>query len=326
MYEKKKLAIGLVSVLITLNLILIFVIGLCFTREEIEKEEEPTFAQRFKDDYSIYSLELPDSLCFAGEEVPMDYFDVLESLDRELLVNTYWQSNTILLIKRANRYFPVIEKILEENNIPEDFKYIPLIESELTHSISPAGAVGFWQFLQGTAREYGLEVNYQVDERYNIEKSTEAACSFLNSAYERFGSWTLAAAAFNFGRSAMLRQLDRQEVDSYYNLLLNEETARYIFRILAMKLIMNDPEEYGFNIRDEDLYYPVPYNKVEVDTTVEDFAKFAGQFSTNYKMLKILNPWLRQEYLRNPRGKTYQIKIPEDGARYYQKHEVNRKQ
>jgi len=220
----------------------------------------------------------------------------------------------------------MIEEILREHNIPEDFKYIPLIESELTHSISPAGAVGFWQFLRGTARDYGLEVNYQVDERYNIEKSTEAACEYYKDAYERFGSWTLAAASFNFGRSATARQLERQEADSYYNLILNQETARYIYRILAMKLIINNPEKYGFNLREEDLYYPIPYTKVEVDTTVQDFAKFAEQFSINYKLLKIMNPWLRENYLRNPRGKTYEIKIPEKGYRDYQKLFTNHKQ
>lgn len=318
MSGKDRTVIGLVTALVTVILILIFVIGLGFTNNG-QKKEEPTFTQKFRNDYSIYSLKLPDTLDFAGEPVPVDHFDVREALDRELLVNTYWQSHSLLLIKRANRYFPMIEEILKENNIPEDFKYIPLIESELTHSISPAGAVGFWQFLRGTARDYGLEVNYQVDERYNIEKSTEAACEYYKDAYERFGSWTLAAAAFNFGRSATARQLERQEADSYYNLILNQETARYIYRILAMKLIINNPEKYGFNLREEDLYYPIPYNKVEVDTTVQDFAKFAEQFSINYKLLKIMNPWLRENYLRNPRGKTYEIKIPKEGYRDYQK-------
>ena len=318
MIGKDRTVIGLITALVTVSLILIFVIGLGFTNNE-QENEAPTFTQKFRNNYSIYSLKLPDSLTFAGEEVPVEHFDVREALDRELLVNTYWQSHSLLLIKRANRYFPMIEGILREHNIPEDFKYIPLIESELTHSISPAGAVGFWQFLRGTARDYGLEVNYQVDERYNIEKSTEAACGFIKDAHERFDSWTLAAAAFNFGRSAMARQVERQEAESYYNLMLNEETARYIYRILAMKLIINNPEKYGFNLRKEDLYYPIPYTKVEVDTTVQNFAKFAEQFSINYKLLKIMNPWLRENYLRNPRGKTYEIKIPEDGYRDYQK-------
>lgn len=318
MIGKERVVVGLISALVTASLILVFVIGLGFTSDDKE-EEQPTFTQKFRNDYSIYSLDLPDSLNFAGEEVPVNYFDVRESLDRELLVNTYWQSHSLLLIKRANKYFPMIERILEKNNIPEDFKYIPLIESELTHSISPAGAVGFWQFLRGTARDYGLEVNYQVDERYHIEKSTQAACEYFQDAYERFGSWTLAATAFNFGRTAVIRQLNRQEADSYYNLVLNDETARYIFRILAMKIILNNPEKYGFNLREQDLYYPVPYREVEVDTTVQNFAEFARQHSINYKMLKIMNPWLRENYLKNPRGKTYHIKIPKDGYRDYRK-------
>jgi hypothetical protein len=324
MSNKERKVFGLASVLITLGAVFVFIIGLGFTSEK--KEEKPGFTQQFRKNYSIYSLKLPDSLTFADEEVPVNYFDVRESLDRELLVNTYWQSHSLLLIKRANRYFPLIEKILRENDIPEDFKYIPLIESELTQTVSPAGAVGFWQFLEGTARDYGLEVNNQVDERYHIEKSTEAACKFLHESYEKFGSWTLAAASFNFGRSAINRQLKRQEADSFYNLILNDETARYIFRILAMKIILANPEKYGFNLREEDLYYPVPNYTVEVDTSVGDFAKFAREFSINYKLLKIMNPWLRENYLRNPQGKTYHIKIPEEGYRDYRKVFASHKQ
>lgn len=325
MIGEERTVFRLVSALITVGLIFVFVFGLGFTSNK-EEEEDPVFVRQFRNDYSIYSLNLPDSLSFAGEKVPVDYFDVREALDRELLVNTYWQSHSLLLIKRANRYFPMIEDILEKNDIPEDFKYIPLIESELTHSISPAGAVGFWQFLEGTAKDYGLEVNSQVDERYNLEKSTAAACEFFKDAYEKFDSWTLAAAAFNFGRSAIDRQLKRQGADSYYNLILNEETARYLYRILSMKLILNDPEKYGFNLREEDLYYPVPYRKVKVDTTVQDFAEFAEQFSINYKQLKIMNPWLRENYLKNSRGKTYHIKIPKEGYRDYQKLFTHHKQ
>ncbi|MCF8335862.1 MAG: lytic transglycosylase domain-containing protein [Bacteroidales bacterium] len=325
MIGKERTVFRLVSALITVGLIFVFVFGLGFTSNK-EEEEDPVFVRQFRNDYSIYSLNLPDSLSFAGERVPVDYFDVREALDRELLVNTYWQSHSLLLIKRANRYFPMIEDILEKNDIPEDFKYIPLIESELTHSISPAGAVGFWQFLEGTAKDYGLEVNSQVDERYNLEKSTAAACEFFKDAYEKFDSWTLAAAAFNFGRSAIDRQLKRQGADNYYNLILNEETARYLYRILSMKLILNDPGKYGFNLREEDLYYPVPYRKVKVDTTVQDFAEFAEQFSINYKQLKIMNPWLRENYLKNSRGKTYHIKIPKEGYRDYQKLFTHHKQ
>lgn len=317
MSNKDRRVLGLISALITVSMVLVLFVYLGLSSNG--NEEDPTFTQRFQDDYSIYSLNLPDTLYFAGEQVPMSHFDVRESLDRELLVNTYWQSHSLLLIKRANRYFPRIEDILKENNIPEDFKYIPLIESEMLHSVSPAGAVGFWQFVRGTAGDYGLEVNSQVDERYNLEKSTEAASKFFRESYEKFGSWTLAAASFNFGRSATAQQLERQEADNYYNMILNDETARYIFRILSMKLIINDPKKYGFNIREEDLYYPIPFYEVEVDTTIDNFARFSEQFSINYKFLKIMNPWLRQAYLRNPQGKTYHIKIPKEGHRDYKK-------
>ncbi len=273
----------------------------------------------FNRDYNIYSLELPDTLTFAGEQVPVGYFDVREDLDRELLVNTYWQSHTLLLIKRANRYLPQIDTILENQGIPDDFKYIPLIESELTNAVSPAGAVGFWQFLKGTGRDYGLQIDGQIDERYHLEKSTRAACRFFKESYQKFGSWTLAAASFNFGRSALQRQLERQEADNYYNLVLNQETARYIYRILALKLILENPDRYGFNIPAEDLYYPIPTYRVTVDTTVEDFAGFARAHGINYKYLKILNPWLRESYLKNPRGQPYHIQLPENGQRNYRR-------
>jgi hypothetical protein len=283
-----------------------------------DKEEERGFFDRFKDQYSIHALPLPDTLEFAGETVPVNYFDVRESLDRELLVNTYWQSHTLLLLKRGNRHLAEIESILKEHEVPVDLKYIPVIESELTNAVSPSGAVGVWQFLEGTAKDYGLEVNNVVDERYHIKKSTEAACNFLKDAYEKFGSWTLAAASYNFGRKAVSRQLKRQGADSYYNLVLNEETARYVYRILAIKLIFENPDRYGFNFNFDDLYHSIPTKQVEVDSSVKDFPAFAAEHGINYKLLKIFNPWLRQNYLTNKRGKTYLIEIPEENYRDYQ--------
>jgi hypothetical protein len=291
-------------------------LGLSFIASE---SDNPGFQERFQRDYSIYSIEIPDTMDFAGERVPLEHFDVREALDRELLVNTYWQSHTLLLIKRANRYFPQIEKILEEKNVPEDFKYISLIESELLHAVSPSGAVGFWQFLEGTAEDYGLEVNHQVDERYNIEKATKAAAEFLKDAHEKFGSWTLAAASYNVGRSALMEQIELQDADNYYDLLLNTETGRYVYRILAVKLILENPEKYGFNLSEESLYYPIPTYEVQVDSTINNFADFAGQYSVSYKVLKIFNPWLRKPYLNNKRGKTYTIRFPKDGYRDYKK-------
>lgn len=263
--------------------------------------------------YSVYPVNLPTQLKFAGEKVPLEYFDVNEDLDRELLINVYWQSHSMLLIKRANRYFPVIENVLRKNGVPEDMKYLAVAESDLSNLVSPRQAVGFWQFMEGTAKDYRLEVNAEVDERYHIEKSTEAACTFLKESYQRYGSWTMAAASYNMGRKGLDEQIGRQKNDHYYDLLLNEETGRYIYRVLAMKLILSNPEEYGFYAGDKDLYPVIPTYEVTVDGTVEDFADFASRYGINYKVLKIFNPWLRDKKLTNPHKKTYYIRIPKDG-------------
>lgn len=265
--------------------------------------------------YNIYALDLPENINFAGEPVPVNDPDVYERLDRELLVNTYWQSNGFLLIKRAHKYFPVIEPILKENGVPDDFKYLAVIESGLQNVVSPANATGFWQILKETGREYGLEVNENVDERYHLVKSTEAACKYLKKAKERFGSWTLAAAAYNAGQAGIGNQLDRQKTNGYYNLLLGEETGRYVFRILAVKEILSNPLKYGFNFEKDHLYTFIPTYPVEVDTSVSDFADFAKNYDINYKILKIHNPWLRETKLNNFSKKKYYIEIPEKG--YY---------
>lgn len=264
-------------------------------------------------DYNIYALPMPEKLDFAGEPVPLDDPDIYERMDRELLVNTYWQSNALLLIKRANKYFPIMEPILKEYGVPDDFKYLAVIESSLTQAVSPARATGFWQLMEGTAKDYGLEVNSNVDERYHIEKSTRAACKYLVKSWEKFGSWTMAAAAFNAGNAGISRQLDRQDAGAYYELLLGEETGRYVFRILALKEIMQNPEKYGFNYSEEHLYKHIPTYSVKVDTPVTDFAKFAKDHGINYKILKIHNPWLREVHLNNSSRKEYFIEIPEKG-------------
>ena len=263
--------------------------------------------------YAIFSVDLPDELEFAGEKVPVDQIDIRESLDREILVNTYWQSQTLLFIKRANRYFPVIEKILKEYDIPDDFKYLPVAESGLTNAVSPAGAVGFWQLLEGTAKEIGLEVNNEIDERYNLEKATVAACKYLRDSYEKFGSWTMAAASYNAGRRGMDLQINRQNETQYYDLLLYEETSRYVYRILAYKLILSNPSKFGFYVGEKDLYPAVPYYEVSVEGAVADFSEFARKYGINYKILKLMNPWLREASLTNSRKKIYYVKIPRDG-------------
>lgn len=268
--------------------------------------------KKIVNDYNIYALPMPENLEFAGEPVPVEIPDVHERMDRELLVNTYWQSSTFLLLKRANKYFPVIEPILAEHGVPDDFKYLAVIESGLTNAVSPAGARGFWQIMESTGKELGLEINSNVDERYNLEKSTHAAAEYLKKSKERFGDWTLTAAAYNAGNYGVDRQRERQDVNDYYDLLLGEETGRYVFRILALKEIMENPKKYGFNFREKDLYEQVPSYKVEIDTAVSDFARFAKDFGINYKVLKIHNPWLREAHLDNSSRKKYLIELPEE--------------
>lgn len=279
-----------------------------------ESPSDENQQEKLSNGYNIYALPMPEDLNFAGEPVPIESPDIYERMDRELLVNTYWQSNALLLIKRANKYFPVIEPILAEHGVPDDLKYIAVIESGLTHAVSPAGARGFWQFMKSTGKEYGLEINSNVDERYHIEKSTHAAAEYLKKSKEKLGSWTLAAAAYNAGNYGVTRQQQRQEVEDYYDLLLGEETGRYVFRILALKEILKDPRKYGFNFRERDLYHHVPNYKVRVDTPVTDFPAFARQHDINYKILKLHNPWLRETHLNNRSGKEYFIEIPEKGT------------
>jgi peptidoglycan lytic transglycosylase D len=289
------------SILLSFVLIKLFVFS---------NEKDPGYHERFIEKYGIFAIELPNEIDFAGEEVPLHNFDIAESLDKEFLINTYWQSQTVLFIKKANRFFPIIEPILEKHNIPDDFKYIALIESGLANVTSPAGAKGYWQFLKGTGKEYGLEITSEVDERFHLEKSTEAACKYFSKAYDKFQNWTIVATSYNMGRTNVIRQINRQKSDNYYDLILGDETGRYIFRILAVKLILNSPEKYGFNLRKKDLYPQIPTYQVKIDSSIADFADFAHQNNINYKILKYFNPWLRENYLNNPSGKTYFIDIP----------------
>lgn len=262
--------------------------------------------------YAIKALKIPSDLTFAGEKVPTELYDIKERMDRELLVNTYWQSNGLLLIKKAHKYFPLIEPMLKKYGIPDDFKYLAVAESGLENNSSPAGAAGFWQFLKSSAKEYGLEVNQNVDERYNLEKATRIAAEYLKKSKERFGTWTLAAAAYNAGNARIARNLKRQQVDNYYDLLLNNETARYVFRIVALKEVLSYPKKYGFEFDEEDLYKLPNTQIVEVDTVITNIASFAKAYNTNYKELKLHNAWLRENKLNNKSRKLYQIKIPND--------------
>lgn len=258
-------------------------------------------------------LYFPTAIDFAGEPAPLQISDVKERLDRELLVNANLHASTVLIIRRANRYFPIIEPILQQYGVPDDFKYLAVIESALLNATSPSGAKGIWQFMPDTAREKGMEVNELVDERYHLEKSTEAACKYLLAAKLRFGTWTVAAASYNGGMSGLGKKIEEQKVSSYYDLGLTEETSRYVFRILALKEIMEQPALYGFSIYPTELYSPISTKKVEVDSTINDLTEFAQSQGINYKILKIHNPWLRDKKLLNLSKKKYEIKIPLEG-------------
>lgn len=261
-------------------------------------------------DHMTHDIELPETMDFCGEEVPINLFYVRERLERELLVNIYRHSSTILQLKRTTRWFPVMEPIMEQYGLPEDFKYLAMIESELTNAVSPSKAVGFWQFLESTGKVYGLEINKEVDMRYDVEKETVAACKYLKDSYRKFGSWTSSAAAYNGGNSRISKSMEEQRVSSYYDLRLPEETQRYVFRILALKLITENPDKYGFQIGDNGWYQPFEYNTVTVTENIPNLIDFAFEQGTNYKMLKYFNPWLRSSSLTVAAGKSYDIKIP----------------
>ncbi len=299
-------------VLVSIIIIAVFFINAETSEKESVTENRPsidtlTYNQT---SYKIKALKIPENLSFAGEKVQLNKTDIRERIDRELLVNTYWQSNALLWFKRTNKYFPVIEPILKEKGVPDDFKYLSVIESDLRNVTSPAGAKGMWQMLKDAGRENGLEINDNVDERYHLEKATRAACDYLIEAKERLGNWTLAAAAYHAGNYGIEKRLKEQMVDSYYDVLAGENTERYIPRIVAAKEILSNPDKYGFIFTKDDLYELGPTYIVKVDTAITNIADFAQKFDTNYKELKMYNPWLRENKLNNKSGKLYEIKIP----------------
>ena len=258
----------------------------------------------------VFNIELPDKLDFCGEPVPLKELEVRERLDLDLHRNTYFHSNTILIIKRANRWFPRMRKILKANGIPEDFVYLAVVESNLSNVVSPKGATGFWQFMKTTGKEMGLTVNSEVDERYDPIKSTKAACKYLKQAYKKFNNWTLVAASYNMGIRGVEKQMENQHADSYYDMHLNSETARYVYRILAFKEIMSNPTKYNFDIKPKHLYPEEQVEFVEITEDIDDLPLFAKQQDISYKNLKFYNPWLRKSHLRVKKGQTYYIAIP----------------
>ena len=300
----KKLAIAAI-VLASLALA-----GEAFIFATRKEESEAVHQRAIRADYRVYAPSIPDTLSFAGERVPLNQYYVRESLDRELVSNMYYQSSTLFNIKRATRVFPTIERILREQGVPEDMKYLCVIESGLQCVTSPAGAQGWWQFMKTTGQKYGLEVGDDIDMRNHLEASTVAACKYLKDLKRRFGSWTAAAAAYNCGESGLNKRLVAQRQDSYYELLLNQETQRYVYRILALKLIMQHPQDYGFYVRRCDTYPEVPTTEVDLTGQEVDLVDFARDHGTTYKVLRMLNPWLTSSTLKNKAGKTYKVKIP----------------
>jgi hypothetical protein len=282
------------------------------------KEDDKLYANLYSKNYRIFSTPLPENLTFCSEPVPLNLFDVRERLDREILINVFWQSQTLMLHKRAARWFPVIEPILKRNGVPADFKYLSLIESGFQNVVSPSDAVGFWQFLEETGKKHGLEINGEVDERYSVEKSTEAACKYLIDAKQKLGSWTAAAASYNMGVNGFRKQAEFQETFNYYEMQLNNETSRYLFRILAIKEIMASPKKYGFYLRKKDLYPPIETFSITVDSSISNLSNFARANKSSYKILKIFNPWLREKSLNNKSKKAYTIELPLPGFENYE--------
>lgn len=304
--------------LLALPALLLFVILVkLFNFSVNDPVSDDDYRNYFISNYKVFGVTIPKDLNFCGEKVPVEDFTVRESLERELMVNTYFQSQTLLYHKRAARWFPIIEPILKKNGVPDDFKYVALIESGLSNAVSPQKAAGFWQLIEPTAEHYGLQVDENVDERFNVEKSTEAACKCFLEAHDRYGNWTLAAASYNLGMGGVDKQLSKQKSGSYYDLYLNEETARYVFRILAVKEIVSRPKAYGYMLRPRDLYPPIPTTAVTVDSTIHDLASFAIGRGSTYKILKVMNPWLMEASLENPDHKKYQLLFPKKGAELY---------
>lgn len=309
--DKKKIyfAVGIAVIVILCSLSITMSYLAFKEREHVQK----VIIKAEAPEYKIFVPEIPEEMDFCGEKVPLELFDVRERMERELFINAHWESSTAILLKKSNRWFPQIIEILKKNGVPEDFKYLAAIESGLSNAVSSAGAAGFWQLMEPTAKKYGLEVNEFVDERFNFEKATEAACRFLKEAHARYGSWTLASASYNLGTNGIDKQIEKQKAGNYYNLYLVDETYRFVFRLLAVKEIFKNPKKFGYDLKEDELYRKIETEEVIVKKPIKDLALFAKQNDVNYKILKIFNPWLRNTSLPNKSGKAYKILVPKDG-------------
>jgi len=273
------------------------------TPVEISEEGRPQ--------YRWHPPHVPKAIDFCGEEVPLDKWEVREKLDREVLVNTYLHGTQLYILKLSGRYFPIIEERLKANGVPDDLKYVCVAESALQQNAwSGVGAASFWQFMKDTGPRYGLEVNDEVDERFNVIKATDAACMYFKEAKEKFGTWTAAAASYNCGMAGFAKQADFQQANNYYDLIFPEETNRYVFRILAFKYILTNPRKFGLIVEDGEQYRPLKSKTVTVDKTIDNLTEFAIANGASYKMLKIYNPWLRAHKLTVKPGKSYEIALP----------------
>jgi len=298
----------------TISALTILIVFLTIYLNNTQTTAENVAGEDFPQGYKIISPEVPNYLEFAGERIPTDNFEVFERMDREFISNTYYHSATILALKRATRWFPIIEPILKKNNIPDDFKYLCVAESNMENVVSTAGATGFWQFMKEAGQKYGLEINSLIDERYDVWKSTEAACKYLKDSYEMFGSWTLSAASYNMGQDGVTLQMERQKAKDYFNLVINSETSRFVARIVALKYILQNPATYGYDIKDDEKYKPIEYYEIKLDSSVSDFPDYAKSLGINYFILKMYNPWLRDNYLTNTSKQVYLIKLPTKGS------------
>lgn len=291
--------------IIVLSVLLLATISFALSQMAREKEKKPNYYAN-----KITSPYIPDRMEFAGEKVPLDVYWVHEGLDRELIINCYQHSKTLRIFKLSSRIFPVVEKILKEEGVPEDFKYLCVAESGLENVTSPAGAGGYWQFIAATARKYGLVVSEDVDERCNLEKATRAACKYLKSCKNQFGSWTLAVAAYNRGEGGLQKAIEHQGENSYWDLWLNSETSRYLYRILAFKLMFEDPQLYGVEICPAEMYQPVECRQMKVTATIPDLAEYAKKQGVTYKEIRDLNPWIKNSKLFVSEGKSYTLNLP----------------
>ena len=299
---------------ILISLAVILVCGTCIYAVKEIRNQDQDYRVQFARNYKIYSPELPAKMDFAGENVPLDLFFVRESLDREIMASTFMHSSSITMFKRAMRWFPVIEPILKRNGIPDDFKYLAVAESNLGNVVSSSFAEGFWQFLKGTGIKYGLEITEEVDERYNVEKATEAACRYFRDGFREYGTWTLTAASYNRGIDGVGKAVEKQRTSDYYKLYLVEETARYVYRILAIKHVYNHPTQYGYYLLQSDFYPPLSTYTITVDSTITDLPAFALKQKINYRILREFNPWLRRYTLTNKTAKKYILTLPKEGS------------